>query len=225
VLGVSLAIAIVAVGSVPALAQGRSQAGRVVTAVTRHIGARYRHGFTGPHAFDCSGLVYRSFREAGLARRIGGFSGAHGYYQRFRRMGRVSRTAPRVGDIIVYDRGGHVGIYVGRGKVVSALYSGVKRHPIRGLNIPYTAVLRVELGRSPVRPVRTRARRNMRASVRNLPLRLNPSRGSHAIRGVGRGARMFVLRTRKRPGGRVWIKVRLGDGDQGWVNRRFTRRV
>ena len=56
---------------------------------------RYVLGATGPQTFDCSGLVFRAYREAGLAKRIGGEDTAHGYYDRFRRLGRLSRVAPR----------------------------------------------------------------------------------------------------------------------------------
>ena len=147
VLGALLAMLVLLGGSVPTMASGPSQADRVVRAVSSHIGARYVWGSTGPRGFDCSGLVYRAFREAHVAKSIGGFNTAHGYYARFRQMGRATRSAPRVGDIVVYNNGGHVGIYVGHGMVVSALLRGVVRHPIRGLNIPFTAILRVDLGR------------------------------------------------------------------------------
>lgn len=220
-----LAVALLVVGFVPTTATSPSQAERVARAVESHIGARYVLGATGPRTFDCSGLVFRSFKEAGLSRRIGGNDTARGYLTRFRRLGRVSRVAPRVGDLVVYARGGHVGIYVGRGKVVSALLSGVKRHPIRGLNIPFSGILRVTLTRGgstvvPASATLTTQRRVVVAS-RKLPVRADPRSGSSAIGAIKRGTRVVVHGTRKRHG-TTWIRVRQG-GHRGWVNEAMTR--
>ncbi len=222
-LGLALGLALMVVGGASSAAAHPSQADRVVRAVTSHIGARYVWGSTGPRGFDCSGLVYRSFREAGLAKRIGGFSTAHGYYQRFRRKGRLGRVAPRVGDLVVYANGGHVGIYVGRGKVVSALLSGVKRHPMRGLSIRFTGILRVDLtrGGDSVVPAAKREHGGAVIAERRLPLRVHPGRGSTSLRSIRQGTRMAVLgrRTRK---GTTWLKVRVGHGHRGWVNEALT---
>ena len=197
VVSMALALGLLITGALPSLAARPSQAERVVRAVSSHIGARYVLGATGPRTFDCSGLVFRAYQEAGLAKRIGGDDTAHGYYQRFRRLGRMSRVAPRVGDLVVYANGGHVGIYVGRGKVVSALLSGVKRHPMRGLNIPFTGILRVSINRQRPRvtPVRTHrvAQRRVVVADRRLPLRANPGAAfpvarRHPPRHAGGGA-------------------------------------
>ena len=175
-------------------------------------------GATGPQTFDCSGLVYRAFREVGLARRIGGEDTARGYYDRFRRLGRVSRVAPRIGDLVIYDNGGHVGIYVGRGKVVSALLSGVKRHDIRGLNIRFTGILRVQLNRQ---RARTQVHRRVVVANRRLPVRANPGPDSRALGVIRRGARVAVRGSRTR-WGTTWIRVRLRDGRYGWVQEAMT---
>lgn len=222
VLGLALACLL---ASVVPTAAAPSQADRVVRAVTARIGARYVHGATGPRAFDCSGLVFRAFKDAGLAKRIGGFSSAYGYYQRFRRKGRLSRVAPRVGDLVVYKKGGHIGIYVGGGKVVSALLSGVKRHPVRGLNIPFTGYLRVSLTRrtSPVVPASAKATKQRRVVIadRRLPVRANPGPGSSSIGVIRAGSRLVVYGTRKRKGV-TWLRVRMTNGRRGWVNSGMT---
>lgn len=222
--GLLLVLALVVGGAVPSLAAHPTQAQRVAHAVESHIGARYVHGATGPRTFDCSGLVFRSFKEAGLARRIGGFDTAHGYFSRFRRQGRLSRVAPRVGDLVVYSNGGHVGIYVGRGTVVSALLSGVKRHPIRGLNIPFTGILRVSLTRgSTVVPTSTKRTVHRRVVVaqRKLPVRANPGSGSSSLGTIKRGTRLVVYGTRKRHA-TTWLRVRMSGGQRGWVNQGMT---
>jgi cell wall-associated NlpC family hydrolase len=222
VVALVLALGLVVGGSIPALAAPPTQAERVVRAVSSHIGARYVAGATGPRTFDCSGLVYRAFRDVNLARRIGGELTASGYYQRFRRLGRLSRVAPRAGDLVVYAQGGHVGIYVGRGMVVSALVSGVKRHPIRGLNIPFTGILRVELTRQRPRPARTR-RPVLRIVIadRRLPVRANPGPDSRALGVIRRGDRVGVRGSRTR-WGTTWLRVRLADGRYGWVRETLT---
>lgn len=226
IVGALLAIALVVVAGAPSLAERSTQAERVVRAVSSHIGARYVHGATGPRTFDCSGLVFRAFQEAGLAKRIGGRSSAMGYYRHFRRQGRFSRVAPRVGDLVVYADGGHVGIYVGRGKVVSALLSGVKRHPIRGLNIRFTGILRVTLtrGDGSVVPASAKRHRDRRVVVtdRRLPMRLNPGPGSSALEVIKRGTRLVVHGTRTRRGV-TWLRVRHA-GERGWINEGMTTR-
>ena len=93
---------------------GGPEAERVIAAVSQQLGKPYRWGSTGPNSFDCSGLVYRAFRQAKLARKIGGFNTAHGYFYSFRKKGKTSRSNPRPGDIVVWNNGGHVGIYVGQ---------------------------------------------------------------------------------------------------------------
>lgn len=222
--GVVLAMAFLVAGVAPTFAARPSQAERVADAVTSRIGARYVHGATGPRTFDCSGLVFRAFKDAGLAKRIGGFSSAAGYYHRFRRQGRFSRVAPRVGDIVVYANGGHVGIYVGRGKVVSALLSGVKRHPMRGLNIRFTGILRVSLTRGSGTVVPASAKRSTHRRVvvadRRLPMRANPGPGSSSLGTIKRGTRLVVYGTRNRRGA-TWLRVRH-DGERGWVNAGMT---
>lgn len=224
-LGLLLAVAFLVAGVVPTAAAGATQAERVVRAVESHIGARYALGATGPRTFDCSGLVFRSFKEAGLSRRIGGNDTARGYLTRFRRLGRVSRVAPRVGDLVVYANGGHVGIYVGRGTVVSALLSGVKRHPIRGLNIRFTGFLRVSLTRrtSTVVPAGTRrtAHRRVVIADRRLPVRANPGSGSSSLGVIKRGSRLVVYGSRTRKGV-TWLRVRMANGTRGWVNQGMT---
>ena len=49
----------------PVAASGGSQSDRVIAAARSHLGARYVWGSTGPHGFDCSGLVQNAFAAAG----------------------------------------------------------------------------------------------------------------------------------------------------------------
>lgn len=106
-------------------------------------------GTTGPYTFDCSGLVYRSFVEAGVVSAIGGTrKTAAGYYSWFRARGWTSTTGGQVGDVVVYGYSGvvsHSGIYIGGGNVISALVSGVKIHPLHAVTKPFIAFLHTHL--------------------------------------------------------------------------------
>src|SRR5215471_15011595 len=44
----------------------------VIAAAKQYLGVPYRVGTQGPWLFDCSGLVFRAFSDAGLLDRIGG---------------------------------------------------------------------------------------------------------------------------------------------------------
>src|SRR6478736_1107796 len=96
----------------PAAAAANPDAARVIHIAEAQAGDPWVSGMTGPRGFDCSGLVYYAFREAGLLRRIGGSRrSAEGYLQWFRRHGRAGRSDPRPGDLVIWGRGEHIGIY------------------------------------------------------------------------------------------------------------------
>lgn len=114
------------------------------------IGDPFLLGTDGPDQFDCSGLVSFSFDRAGLLDRVGGYRRARGYLKWFRERGLVSTSNPRPGDLVVWGRAEHIGIYLGDGKAISALVNphGVTVHPVKGwINLPFTAYLHVQLER------------------------------------------------------------------------------
>ena len=122
----------------------------VRTIARNQIGDRFLLGADGPNRFDCSGLVSFAYSRAGLLDRIGGYRRAAGYLQWFRERGRVSRYNPRPGDLVVWGRAEHIGIYLGSGKAISALVNpyGVRVHPVKGyINLPFKAYLHVRLDR------------------------------------------------------------------------------
>ena len=148
-----LAFSMLAV-QMPAASQahsGRSEAQRIVRIAASHIGAHFRMGATGPRYFDCSGFIYRVYAQAGLLKQIGGHRRVvSGYYYWFKHRGQASRSNPRVGDLVIWKEHGvmaHSGIYVGNGKVISALINpwGVKRTYIHGLHAQFFAFLHVHL--------------------------------------------------------------------------------
>ncbi|WP_181796745.1 C40 family peptidase [Streptomyces sp. WELS2] len=98
-------------GSVPA------PSGRAAVAVAYaygKLGSPYVWGATGPHAFDCSGLVQAAYRAAGL-------SLPRTSYAQINAGRRVSRSELLPGDLVFFYSGiSHVGIYVGGGRMIHA---------------------------------------------------------------------------------------------------------
>jgi len=123
----------------------------VVAAARSHVGARYRFGGTGP-AFDCSGLVYRVFKDTHQLQHVGGKRmTATALLHWFTVRGRTDAKFGVPGDLVVYGQGAHVGIYIGHGKVISALTRGVRRHGLRSMTIRFSVFLHTRL--SDVAPV------------------------------------------------------------------------
>jgi len=139
--------------ALPVAASGgtATQAQKVVRIAEAQVGSRWAFKATGPSQFDCSGLVTYVFRQAGLLDRVGGKRRTvRGFHRWFKRHGRANLRKPRVGDLIVWGRNRHIGIYVGNGKAVSALYNpyGVTEHKLSFItNMRITAYLHVKLTR------------------------------------------------------------------------------
>ena len=75
------------------------------------IGDPYRYGAAGPNAFDCSGLLYFSFRRAGFSH----FPRSSDAQARFVR--HIRRANLRPGDFVFFHNGGdvyHAAIFAGR---------------------------------------------------------------------------------------------------------------
>ncbi|MBR7192806.1 C40 family peptidase [Gordonia sp. SCSIO 19800] len=99
---------------------------KAVKAAESKIGAPYSYGSAGPNAFDCSGLVYWSYKQAGknIPRDSYGQLGG----------GRaVSYSDAKPGDVMIFNGGGHAGIYVGNGQFVHSSNYGtpVKRDAVK----------------------------------------------------------------------------------------------
>jgi cell wall-associated NlpC family hydrolase len=130
------------------VAAASTQAGGVINFAENQLGKPWSLGAIGLRRYDCSGLVYRSFLEAGVLAKIGGSRRtAKGYYRYFKDRGLASRSNPRVGDLVVWGYGSHIGIYIGNGKAVSALSNGVKIHGVFAVTASFTAYLHVNITR------------------------------------------------------------------------------
>ena len=124
-----------------------SEAAQIIRIAKAQLGDRYRWGAMGPNAFDCSGLVLFSYKKAGDYRAVGygRYRSARSLYYHFKKLGRASRTGGQPGDIVVWGRGTHVGIYLGHGYAISALTRGVRIHRINALTAPFTAFLHTRM--------------------------------------------------------------------------------
>jgi cell wall-associated NlpC family hydrolase len=213
----------------PVIADRVSAAAAVVKAAESHLGARYRRGSTGPRAFDCSGLVYRAFAQVGLARRIDGLHSASALYAYFRRHHLASRRSPQVGDLVIWGHGAHVGIYIGHGRAISALVSGVRIHRVSAVLSGFTAYLHTHLSRVTV-PARygtssrhSSSHHTVRRATTTLAVRVSAGSGHRRIATIHRGARLVVLGSRMLAHHRHWLHVRLTNGRTGWVAGWHTR--
>ena len=85
------------------------------------VGKPYRYGGASPAGFDCSGLIFFSYRQAGV-------SLPHNTAQQRRISQRVKLAELKRGDLIFFDQEGkkhsHVGIYLGDRRFVHAPSSG-----------------------------------------------------------------------------------------------------
>ncbi len=119
----------------------------VIAAARSHVGVPYQVGSEGPSLFDCSGLMYRIFQETGQLDRIGGARlRAAGYMRWFMGRGRAitAEEFAERGDLVIYNNGSHIGIYLGDGRVLSAITSGVTVHSLHGITVEPTAYLKVD---------------------------------------------------------------------------------
>nr|WP_202523707.1 NlpC/P60 family protein [Kitasatospora sp. SID7827] len=113
------------------------RAGAALAAAISKIGSPYVYGSTGPGTFDCSGLMYWSWRQAGVTLpRTSQEQASAGR--------RVSLADARPGDLVIfYNDRHHVGMYAGGGVVVHAPYPGARvRYESVGA-MPVNTVVRV----------------------------------------------------------------------------------
>jgi murein DD-endopeptidase len=91
---------------------------RAAKIALRAVGVRYRWGGASPASgFDCSGLVYWAYGRLGIEL-------PHSSYALYDLGRRVRRGRMRPGDVLFFSGLGHVGLYLGRGRMVHAPQSG-----------------------------------------------------------------------------------------------------
>jgi cell wall-associated NlpC family hydrolase len=98
---------------------------RAAAIALKEVGVPYRWGGISPTSgFDCSGLVYWAYGRLGIKL-------PHSSYALYDKGRRVSRTRMKAGDVLFFSGLGHVGIYVGRGRMVHAPHSGTRVQVVR----------------------------------------------------------------------------------------------
>jgi cell wall-associated NlpC family hydrolase len=88
----------------------------VVGVAMKYQGVPYVYGGATPAGFDCSGFVQYVYAQFGIA--LPHSSSAQG------RLPRIAPSAAQPGDIVVFDGGSHVGIYLGGNMMIHAPYPG-----------------------------------------------------------------------------------------------------
>lgn len=93
-----------------------------------HLGARYVYGATGPSAFDCSGFtgyIYKKGAKVTLPRT------AQAQYNSLKH---VTYKNIKKGDLVFFGGSkwsiSHVGMYIGKGKMIDAQNRGVVREAV-----------------------------------------------------------------------------------------------
>jgi cell wall-associated NlpC family hydrolase len=207
---------------------------RVIALAESHLGARYQFGATGPHAFDCSGLVYRVFVDAGLGRKIDNLHSASALYAHFRALHLTSTRNPQPGDLVIFGGGSHVGIYIGAGRVIHAMVSGVAITRINAVYPRFTTyihlgltTLRLPAGRTAKAAPRGRGRGpRVIETVRTLvplSLRAAPSVAAWRLLVLRPGVRLAVIAISRGLHNLRWFKVIAPGGRIGWVVAGYTR--
>lgn len=91
---------------------------RAAMIALRAVGVPYRWGGSSlASGFDCSGLVYWAYQRLGV-------DVPHSSYALFEKGRAVRPSRMKPGDVLFFSGLGHVGLYIGRGRMVHAPHSG-----------------------------------------------------------------------------------------------------
>ena len=112
-----------------------TKAERAVTFAVEAVGVPYRWGGESPSTgFDCSGLVRWAYGRVGIDL-------PHNSYALYGEGRRVRETIMEPGDILFFEGFGHVGLYLGRGRMVHAPQTGRNVEVVRLASTNYGARL------------------------------------------------------------------------------------
>jgi murein DD-endopeptidase len=129
----------------PATASQSASGAKIAKLAEAQVGSPYRYGGDSPTGFDCSGLVYYVYTQAGV-------SVPRTAEAQFDHLPRVERRDLQPGDLVFFrgegNGGLHVGVYIGSGWFVHAPDSGKAVEGAR-LDNPYWHSRYLGAGRSP----------------------------------------------------------------------------
>lgn len=101
-----------------AVAAAPSAGERAARIALQAVGVPYRYGGDSPgDGFDCSGLVRWAYAQVGIEL-------PHSSYALYAEGQRVPRARLEPGDLLFFEGLGHVGLYLGSGRMVHAPQSG-----------------------------------------------------------------------------------------------------
>ena len=102
-------------------AKEASVSDQAASSAAKMVGKPYKYGGASPTGFDCSGLIFFSYQQAGVTL-------PHNTSQQRRISQRVKVAELKRGDLLFFDQEGkkhsHVGIYLGDRRFVHAPSSG-----------------------------------------------------------------------------------------------------
>ncbi len=228
-------------------ASPRTEAEQIVKIAKAQRGDPWRYGATGPRSFDCSGLVLYAYRKAGdgAVLKNGRLRTAGAMYRYYKARGKVSRSNPKLGDIVVWGYGSritHVGIYVGKGKAVSTLTSGVRIHGVHAVTAPFkgyihtgmnkklTAAGKAQAAEVAAEAAAARMRANATRTVAigdtvladgRIDIRTTPSTAAGILLTVAAETRLAVVGAAQDATSGWWLKVQTG-ATTGWVAKGVT---
>ncbi|MEU4231528.1 C40 family peptidase [Nonomuraea sp. NPDC026600] len=101
-----------------AVARQQARARTAVSVAKDQLGDPYRYGATGPGSFDCSGLVQYAWKKAGVKIPRVTNSQFAGIKKK------VSWKNLKPGDLLFFHGLGHVGMFVGNGKMIHSPRTG-----------------------------------------------------------------------------------------------------
>ena len=118
-----------------AVAPAPTRGERAVKIALEAVGTPYRWGGESPATgFDCSGLVRWAYGRVGIEL-------PHNSYALYSEGRRVSESGMQPGDILFFEGLGHVGLYLGRGRMVHAPQTGRNVEVVRLASTNYGARL------------------------------------------------------------------------------------
>lgn len=244
----ALALVMLTAGLPAAPTRAANPLAQALDTAHQYIGTPYKLGAERSDLVDCSGLIYRIFADIGELPRIGGRRmRAMGYYRWFAARGLATTDKGEPGDLVVYKKPNHIGVYLGDGRVLSALVTGVKIHALKGINARFIAFLKVNYnvgdpeptsgetpsggkggkgkGNKPSDPGQTdsegAAPRGFAIGTMNLRADADPR--ARIVGWISRGTTFTVLGKGTSPSGAEWWNVRARNGREGWVYSRWAR--